>query len=60
MKPIRSVIVSARFTLEEEEVLKDLANGSGKDKSDILRQPVIDELNRRKRRKKGVICTKEY
>jgi hypothetical protein len=58
MKPLRSVIIPVRFTVEEDKVLKDLADKSGdKNKSDILREPIIKELNRRKRNKKGAIAS---
>jgi uncharacterized protein (DUF1778 family) len=46
-KRIREKTVSLRVTLDEYEVLQDLADYKGVDMSDILRLPVIDELNRR-------------
>ena len=57
MKSVRSVIIPIRLTPEEDKILKELADGDDKNKSEFLRQPVIKELNRRKRNKKGAIAT---
>lgn len=46
MKPRREKTVSVRITKDEYELLKKLAETQNIDKSDILRSPLVDELNR--------------
>jgi uncharacterized protein (DUF1778 family) len=46
MKPKREKTVSVRITSDEYELLEKLAESQKLDKSDILRSPLVDELNR--------------
>ena len=46
MKPRRERIVSVRLTNDEFELLEKLTESQNVDKADILRSPLVDELNR--------------
>lgn len=46
MKPRREKTVSVRITNDEYELLEKLAESQKLDKSDILRLPLVEELNR--------------
>lgn len=48
--------IQVRLEPFEKEVLKELANSEGMKMADVLRLPIVNEIKRRKRNKKGAIA----
>lgn len=45
-KRVRDRIVTVRLTEDEQKTLQNMADSKGLDMSDILRLPVVHEMNR--------------